>query len=96
MHVRAELDVLSETSQSEWLVQLHYSFQEPLRPLHTRARPPLRRSPRRREPPSSPEEACEQCLKRRSACVPPPQDEANLYLVMEYVPGGDMMSLLMR
>jgi len=50
MHVRAELDVLSETSQSEWLVQLHYSF----------------------------------------------QDEANLYLVMEYVPGGDMMSLLMR
>jgi len=50
MHVRAELDVLSEADENPWLVKLAYSF----------------------------------------------QDDENLYLVMEYVPGGDMMSLLMR
>lgn len=48
-HVRAERDLMAE-AQSEWVVQLHYSF----------------------------------------------QDANFLYLVMEYIPGGDMMTLLMR
>jgi len=28
MHVRAELDVLTEADENEWLVSLHYSFQD--------------------------------------------------------------------
>ncbi|GBG25923.1 Protein kinase, putative [Hondaea fermentalgiana] len=51
-HVRAERNILAHAgpSNSQWLVELHYSF----------------------------------------------QDEHNLYLVMEFLPGGDLMALLMK
>ncbi|TMW61988.1 hypothetical protein Poli38472_009481 [Pythium oligandrum] len=50
-HVRAERDILaSADNENEWLVTLHYSF----------------------------------------------QDEHYLYMVMEYLPGGDLMGLLMK
>ena len=48
-HVRAERDVLAE-STSPWVVQLYYSFQDPL----------------------------------------------YLYLIMEFLPGGDLMTMLMK
>jgi len=48
-HVRAERDVLVK-SNSPWIVQLHYSFQDP----------------------------------------------TNLYLIMEFLPGGDLMSMLIK
>ncbi|KAF7292458.1 AGC/NDR protein kinase [Mycena chlorophos] len=48
-HVRAERDVLAE-SVSEWIVQLYYSFQDPV----------------------------------------------HLYLVMEFLPGGDLMTMLIK
>ncbi|KAJ7068299.1 kinase-like domain-containing protein [Mycena amicta] len=48
-HVRAERDVLAE-SVSEWIVQLYYSFQDPI----------------------------------------------HLYLVMEFLPGGDLMTMLIK
>ncbi|TDL17095.1 kinase-like protein [Rickenella mellea] len=48
-HVRAERDVLAE-SQSPWVVQLYYSFQDP----------------------------------------------SNLYLIMEFLPGGDLMTMLIK
>ena len=48
-HVRAERNILA-TSDTSWLVELHYSF----------------------------------------------QDAHNLYLVMEFLPGGDLMALLMK
>lgn len=48
-HVRAERDVLAE-STSAWVVQLYYSFQDPL----------------------------------------------YLYLIMEFLPGGDLMTMLMK
>src|SRR6266850_2965428 len=49
VHVRAERDVLAE-STSPWVVQLYYSFQDPL----------------------------------------------YLYLIMEFLPGGDLMTMLMK
>ncbi|KAJ0402815.1 hypothetical protein P43SY_007357 [Pythium insidiosum] len=51
-HVRAERDILAsaDSNEDEWLVMLHYSF----------------------------------------------QDEHRLYMVMEYLPGGDLMGLLMK
>src|SRR5690606_6189114 len=49
-HIRAERDVLAMATTSEWIVRLHYSF----------------------------------------------QDDDNLYLVMEFLPGGDLITLLMR
>ncbi|UYV76272.1 STK38 [Cordylochernes scorpioides] len=54
-HVRAERDILAEAADDQWVVKMHYSF----------------------------------------------QDAANLYLIMEFLPGvvvgaGDMMTLLMK
>ncbi|KAJ3303830.1 Serine/threonine-protein kinase [Kappamyces sp. JEL0829] len=49
-HVKAERDILSESSKTPWVVQLFYSF----------------------------------------------QDAVHLYLVMEFIPGGDLMGLLIR
>ncbi|KAL2915494.1 Serine/threonine-protein kinase [Polyrhizophydium stewartii] len=49
-HVRAERDVLAESSKTPWVVQLYYSFQDPL----------------------------------------------YLYLIMEFLPGGDLMTMLIK
>jgi protein-serine/threonine kinase len=49
-HVKAERDILSESSRTPWVVQLFYSF----------------------------------------------QDAVHLYLVMEFIPGGDLMGLLIK
>lgn len=49
-HVKAERDVLAESSKTPWVVQLFYSF----------------------------------------------QDAVHLYLIMEFIPGGDLMGLLMK
>jgi protein-serine/threonine kinase len=49
-NVTAERDILAESAKTPWVVQLFYSFQDPL----------------------------------------------YLYLIMEFVPGGDLMSLLIK
>ncbi|RKP02442.1 hypothetical protein CXG81DRAFT_10753 [Caulochytrium protostelioides] len=49
-HVKAERDILAESARTPWVVQLYYSFQDPLR----------------------------------------------LYLVMEFVPGGDLMTMFIK
>ncbi|KAJ3214105.1 Serine/threonine-protein kinase [Dinochytrium kinnereticum] len=49
-HVKAERDVLAESANTPWVVQLYYSFQDPL----------------------------------------------YLYLIMEFLPGGDMMTMLIK
>jgi protein-serine/threonine kinase len=49
-HVKAERDILSESTKTPWLVQLYFSF----------------------------------------------QDNVNLYLVMEFLPGGDLMTMLIK
>ncbi|KAJ3024631.1 UNVERIFIED_CONTAM: Serine/threonine-protein kinase [Siphonaria sp. JEL0065] len=49
-HVKAERDVLAESANTPWIVQLFYSFQDPL----------------------------------------------YLYLIMEFLPGGDMMTMLIK
>ncbi|KAH9252631.1 hypothetical protein BASA81_009411 [Batrachochytrium salamandrivorans] len=49
-HVKAERDVLAESSNTSWVVQLYYSFQDPL----------------------------------------------YLYLIMEFLPGGDLMTMLIK
>ncbi|KAI8840917.1 kinase-like domain-containing protein [Chytridium lagenaria] len=49
-HVKAERDVLAESANTAWVVQLYYSFQDPL----------------------------------------------YLYLIMEFLPGGDMMTMLIK
>lgn len=49
-HVKAERDLLVESTHSEWIVQLYYSF----------------------------------------------QDSENLYLIMEFLQGGDLMTMLIK
>ncbi|KAI8906318.1 kinase-like domain-containing protein [Gorgonomyces haynaldii] len=49
-HVKAERDVLAESTKTPWVVQLYYSFQDPV----------------------------------------------HLYLIMEFLPGGDLMTLLIK
>ena len=49
-HVKAERDVLAESTKTPWVVQLYYSFQDP----------------------------------------------AHLYLIMEFLPGGDLMTMLIK
>jgi protein-serine/threonine kinase len=49
-HVKAERDVLAESTKTPWVVQLYYSFQDPV----------------------------------------------NLYLIMEFLPGGDLMTMLIK
>ncbi|EGF83613.1 hypothetical protein BATDEDRAFT_8675 [Batrachochytrium dendrobatidis JAM81] len=49
-HVKAERDILAESSKTPWVVQLYYSFQDPL----------------------------------------------YLYLIMEFLPGGDLMTMLIK
>jgi serine/threonine kinase 38 len=83
-HVHAELEVMSEADENnEWVVKLHYSFQVR---LHRLPRPCTPRHQPRPWDASSPTAHAGRAW----------QDEEFLYLVMEYIPGGDMMSLLMK
>jgi serine/threonine protein kinase len=96
-HVRAERDALADNNyfytKNPWVVSLYYSFQvfgPPL--LYTLCRslslslpfpPPQRYTVRRRA--------------NMHGCIPLPlQDIDYLYLIMEYVPGGDMMTMLIK
>ena len=84
-HVRAERDILVE-SESAWVVKMYYSFQVCNKLIILQS----------------------QAQKRivwldddHSAWDIPPmieilQDSQNLYLIMEFLPGGDMMTLLIK
>ena len=75
---------MSEADENnEWVVKLHYSFQVRLHRLPRPCTP--RHQPR-------PWDASLPTAHAGRAW----QDEEFLYLVMEYIPGGDMMSLLMK
>ena len=83
-HARAERDILVVAS-SEWVVKMYYSFQ-----VRTTAEPP--------HPPSLNAVWVEGRRAHPDGMlgVKTKQDSVNLYLIMEFLPGGDMMTMLIR
>ena len=69
-HIKAERDLLVASSECEWLVTLHFSFQGA---CTLSAHGHMWLSPRRAD-----------------------ADSQNLYLAMDFIPGGDVMSLLIK
>lgn len=85
-HVRAERDILV-VADHPWIVKMYYSFQViRLRKLVANNFLVERKIALRRIVESV----------HLTNCLPNFQDAVNLYLVMEFLPGGDMMTLLMK
>lgn len=85
-HVRAERDVLVEADH-QWVVKMYYSFQVFIHGAIVCGRTILTK--RETIILLHGETVFESYFFRR-------QDPINLYLIMEFLPGGDMMTLLMK